>query len=221
MASNTTRVFTSLTVTGFILACCAALFLGWLSEEVLEGDTRRFDAFVRAAVHADSSRGFTSAMWFFTDVGSVAGLASLLAATLAILWFVHWRRAVVIMVITMAGAAVLVDALKLGFHRSRPVPYFGITAPSSFSYPSGHALFSFVFFGTLAALVTARIGRLWIRAIIWAASVAMIAAIGYSRIYLGVHYPTDVIGGYLTALIWVWTVSLADRYYSQHRRGAE
>lgn len=156
-------------------------------------------------------------MWLFTDLGSLIVLGSLVLAAVMILWYRGWRPAAVLLVVTMAGAAVLVEVLKVSIHRARPVPYFGIIAPHSFSYPSGHALFSFAFFATLAALATARIRALWARIIIWALAVALIGLIGLSRIYLGVHYPTDVIAGYVTAFIWVMAVARADRYYSGRR----
>jgi undecaprenyl-diphosphatase len=224
MASRTvspsTRTFTALAAAGLALASGAAVLLGWLSEEVLEGDTTRFDTCARAVIHARASPSLTAIMWFFTDLGSVNVLASLFVATVLIFWLCGWRRAANILVITMAGSGVLDEVLKFAFHRRRPSPFFGITAPHSFSYPSGHALFSFAFFATVAALSTARVTRRWARAAIWFAAVAVIGLIGFSRIYLGVHYPTDVIAGYLTASIWVMTVSLGDRLYRRHEHGA-
>ena len=156
-------------------------------------------------------------MRFFTDLGSVAVLACLLVATVVIFWICKWRRAAIVLMVTMAGSGVLNVALKFGFHRARPAPYFDITAPHSFSYPSGHAMFSFAFFATVAALSTARIRGRWARALVWLAVATIVALIGFSRIYLGVHYPSDVLAGYLTAFIWVITVSLGDHFY-QHRR---
>jgi undecaprenyl-diphosphatase len=193
------------------MASSTAILLGWLSGEVLEGDTSRFDAYVRAAVHGAATPAATAAMWFFTDLGSAAALAALWIAAVTIFWIFGCRREAVILTVTMAGSIVLVEALKLGFHRPRPTPYFGISAPHSFSYPSGHALLSFAFFATIAALSTVHTARVWARVLVWAAAAAIIGLIGYSRIYLGVHYPTDVIAGYLTAFIWVLLTSLASR----------
>lgn len=198
---------------GFALALLAAILLSWLTEEMLEGDTARFDRYVRGVIHSAASPLFTSAMLFFTHLGSVAGLGSILAVTLTVCWILDWPTAAVLMIITMAGAMILDEALKLGIHRARPAPFFGLPTPHSFSYPSGHALFSFTFFSTAASLVTARVRRRSLRVAIWIAAILIFLNIGLSRIYLGVHYPTDVIAGYLTGILWVTAVSLADRIY--------
>ena len=102
----------------------------------------------------------------------------------------------------MAGAVVLENALKYAVHRTRPEPFFG-TPPESYSFPSGHALFSACFYGALAWMLAARTRNAGACAAIWTAALALIAAIGLSRVYLGVHYPTDVIGGYLVAAFWL------------------
>ena len=87
---------------------------------------------------------------------------------------------------------------------------------TGYSFPSGHALGSLVFFGTLAALVAARIRSTAARALVWIVAILLVAAIGFSRIYLGVHYPTDVIGGYAAALVWVIAVALGDHARQRH-----
>ena len=196
---------------GLALSTGAAILLGWLSEQVLENDTARFDSYARELIHARSSPPLTAIMQFFTTVGSVTILSSLVVLALVIFWMCKCKRDVTMLTVTMAGATVLNAALKLGFHRPRPEPYFGIAAPHSFSYPSGHALFSFAFFLTMAALVTAHLHTKWGSALLWVAAATIVALIGFSRIYLGVHYPSDVIAGYLTAFIWVSTVTLAKR----------
>jgi undecaprenyl-diphosphatase len=102
-------------------------------------------------------------------------------------------------------------ALKYAFHRQRPIPYFG-SAPTTFSFPSGHSLFSFCFFGTLAGLMATRTSARPLKVIIYLTAALLIFSIGLSRIYLGVHYPTDVVVGYLAAGIWVTTVVILDRW---------
>jgi len=104
--------------------------------------------------------------------------------------------------VVMAGAVVLENALKFAFQRARPEPFFG-TAPETYSFPSGHALFSACFYGAFAWLLGAAFRNPGVRAAIWTISLALIAAIGLSRLYLGFHYPTDVIAGYLVAEFWI------------------
>jgi membrane-associated phospholipid phosphatase len=111
-----------------------------------------------------------------------------------------------LVVVTMSGAEVLLLILKRHFHRQRPEPFFDTRLPPSYSFPSGHALLSFCCYGLLASLGSAYLrGR--IRWLIRICAAALILAIGISRIYLGVHCPTDVIAGYLVAIAWTAVVA--------------
>jgi undecaprenyl-diphosphatase len=152
-----------------------------------------------------------------TLLGSTIVLIAL--SVCVILFFLKFRRqrAAVLFAITMTGAFVLNAVLKLSYQRARPDPYFDFPAPSSYSFPSGHALYAFCFYGTLAALVAAgRNGRL-ARLFVWAMAVLLIVMIGFSRVYLGVHYPSDVLAGYAAAFVWVCTIALGDHLL--HRKG--
>jgi undecaprenyl-diphosphatase len=152
----------------------------------------------------------------------VAGLHLLALAAIVVLIFLfrlRWKRAAILFVITLAGALVLDGTLKLIFHRPRPpAAFFGTPLPDSYSFPSGHALFSVCFFGVLAELASARVKSRASRVAIWMAAVVLAFVIGLSRVYLGVHYPSDVIAGYAAAVVWVVTVASGDRLL---RRSAE
>jgi undecaprenyl-diphosphatase len=119
----------------------------------------------------------------------------------------------------MTGSLVLDLALKYIYHRTRPTAYFGM-APHSYSFPSGHALCSFCFYGVLAGLLSARIKSLALRIVIWCSAATLVIAIGLSRIYLGVHYPSDVVAGYLAATVWVGTVIVLDHVH-RVRKGSK
>ena len=187
----------------------------WLAEEMLEGATARFDSAVRLWVHGFASPPLTSAMRVITRMGTT-GLAAVLIVAIAVFLSKGWKRAIVWMVLSLLGATILSVSLKYGFHRPRPVPFFGI-APHSYSFPSGHSLFSLCVYGTLAGLINARVRSLWWRVLVWTVAALLVIAIGLSRIYLGVHYPSDVIAGYLAALVWVSSLVIADRVRKTRR----
>jgi undecaprenyl-diphosphatase len=111
----------------------------------------------------------------------------------------------------MAGALAMDVVLKHVFHRARPVAYF-VPQPRTYSFPSGHALGSFCFYLVLAGLLTARLRDLTARVLIWMVAALLVAAIGFSRVYLGVHWPTDVIAGYAAAAFWVAGLVTVDRW---------
>ncbi len=196
----------------------ALVLFTWIAEEMLEGATARFDMSVRTWVHGFASPAVTAGMKFITELGSL-GLS--IAAVVAIVAFLvtGWKRAAGWLLLSLAGATVLSLALKYGFHRPRPVPFFGV-APHSYSFPSGHSLFSLCFYGTLAGLINARVRSLWLRIVLWTLATLLVFAIGLSRIYLGVHYPSDVIAGYLAAAMWVSAMIALDRSW-KHRRSRE
>jgi undecaprenyl-diphosphatase len=143
-----------------------------------------------------------------TFLGSIAFLTTLFAIIVAVWLARGMKRPAAWLTIAVAGSVILDVSLKLSFHRTRPVPFVGVV-PLTYSFPSGHALSSFCFYGVLAGLLCARIQSRAGRYFIWTASAALVLAIGLSRIYLGVHYPTDVIAGYIAAAAWVSTLLFA------------
>jgi undecaprenyl-diphosphatase len=200
---------TAVLVSSLAAAVVALALFSWVAEEMLEGDTARFDSGVRMWVHGFASPALTAAMQSITILGSQGLLVAFIAAVV-VFWKLRWRRAIGWLAISLAGSAVLVAVLKYGFQRPRPVPFYGPVL-RSYSFPSGHSLSSFCFYGVLAGLVAARVRSLWIRILVWASAALLVLTIGLSRIYLGVHYPSDVVAGYLAALVWVSSLVLTDR----------
>jgi undecaprenyl-diphosphatase len=189
-------------------AVFALLFFAWLGNEMLEGDTQHFDQVVREWVHRYAFVGMTRAMSAISLLGYNVLIVELVIA-LAVFAKLKWRRAALWLTIAMAGSLVLDLTLKYVYHRTRPTAYFGM-APHSYSFPSGHAMCSFCFYGVLAGLLSARTKPLAWRLLIWFAAAALVIAIGLSRIYLGVHYPSDVVAGYLAATVWVGMIIVLD-----------
>ena len=196
------------------IAVAFLLVFSWIAERVEVQATMRFDLAVRGWVHRFASPGLTTFMEAMSFIGGQV-LAVLAIVTPAGLWLRKKRRAAAWMTLTMAGALVLDLALKYAFHRARPVPFFG-GVPPTYSFPSGHSMFSFCFFGTLAGLLSARSDSRLATVCYYMAAAILTGLIGLSRIYLGVHYPTDVLAGFVAAAFWVSTVVLLDRF---RRRG--
>jgi membrane-associated phospholipid phosphatase len=205
------KIKNGLLLVGALLTAVAALFaFGWLAEEMREGDTLKFDAYLRTAVHQLATPGLTRLMQVFSFLGSVVAVTALCLAAICVSLYYSNARAAALLAITMLGVAVLDVALKHAFHRPRPVAFFGAT-PSTYSFPSGHALGSFCFYGMLAAILAARARGRGAKFCVWMAAVLLVGMIGFSRIYLGVHYPSDVIAGYCAAVVWVGAVGFLDR----------
>jgi undecaprenyl-diphosphatase len=206
---------------GLAAAALALYVFAGLAEEVREGDIRHFDEAVFALSNRLASPALTAFMQGVTWLGSNEFLMGAGACVVLAFALARWRRAVAAFMVTMAGAALLNGVLKLAFRRERPDPFFGTTLPDSYSFPSGHALLSFCFYGVIAAVVTARLKGFGSRALVCAAAALLIALIGLSRLYLGVHYPSDVLAGYAAALVWLMAVALADRVLQTRLRGRE
>ena len=205
-------------VLGLAAAIATLIFFGWLADEVLEGETRHFDDVTRAAVHTLATPALTTAMRGISFLGSALFLTAVTIFVIA--WFAlrKWGREAKLFALTMIGASALNTTLKLAFARPRPAPFFDLTPPETFSFPSGHALASCCFFAGLAAILSGRIKARRTRTLIWFAASFMFLLIGLSRIYLGVHYTTDVVAGFAAALIWILVVRFVEMQLARRRR---
>ena len=203
---------------GLAIAAAAMFLFVWLGEEVLEGETRAFDTWVRNAIHGHAVPGLTTVMVVASRWGA-PGVLAVFGVVAALVFLTRgWRRAAVLVLLTMAGAGLLDGLLKQAYGRARPSPLFEFyPLPHSYSFPSGHALFATCFFGGVAVLASHRLRHRAAEVAVWLVAVLAIVLIGVSRIYLGVHYPTDVLGGLAAGTVWVGTVALGDRL-AEHRR---
>ncbi|MGI9035201.1 MAG: phosphatase PAP2 family protein [Pyrinomonadaceae bacterium] len=208
--SRIIKFFGGWLLAGLLLAIGSLIFFGWLADEVFEGGTKNFDDAARNYVHGFASPPLTAAMKFFSFVGSPLVLTILGIAVVAAFLILKWKRALALFLTAVAGELVLDVTLKTFFKRVRPEAFFNYPLPSSFSFPSGHALGSFCFFGILAWLVAARLENKFLKLAIWIIAALLIFIIGLSRIYLGVHFPSDVAAGYTTGLFWIATVASGD-----------
>lgn len=224
MTTNKKRLFEFISISlllGLTSAIGTIVFFGWLADEALDGETRQFDEATRAAVHQLASPAMTTAMRGISFLGSTLFLT--LATAAVIIWFASrkWGREAKLMAATMIGASLLNVSLKMAFKRPRPVPFFDLLPPESYSFPSGHSLTSACFFGAFAAIISARMKSRRARIMVWVVCVITFVVIGLSRIYLGVHHTTDVIAGFAAALIWILVVRFVEMTLRRRRRSKE
>jgi len=202
---------------GLILAIVSAAVFVWLADEVFEGSTKLFDDSIRNWLHQAATPALTQLMILFSFTGSFSWLLPLGVLVFLIFLYLRRKRALILFLLTMAGEQILEPTLKYFFHRARPEAFFDYPLPASYSFPSGHAFAALCFYGILAWLITARLENTLLRSVIWIFTVLLIFSIGLSRVYLGVHYPSDVIAGYLAAIIWVITVAIGDLWFSRRK----
>jgi len=184
-----------------ICAVLALLVFGWMAEGVFSGSFHKFDLESRVLIHQWTSPKLTASMRLASTAGCAAFLTEVSVVILGVLLLTRRQRDAAWFLLLMAGGAVIELTLKFSFHRLRPVPFFGTVFPS-YSFPSGHAFASFCFYGQLAMVFTSRRGNRLRRVLVWLLAAVLIVAIGLSRVYLDVHYTTDVIAGYAAAAAW-------------------
>lgn len=189
-----------------------------IAEEVGEGETATFDTAILLAFRnsADLSDPLGPA-WFegimrdFTALGGVAVLTTVTVLVAGFLLLTRKRRAAWMVIISVLGGIALSHLLKWGFGRPRPdlVPH--ATAVYSESFPSGHAMLSAVVYLTLGALLARTEGEVRVKIYLVSAAGFLTLLVGISRIYLGVHWPTDVLAGWAVGASWAlvcWLVML-------------
>lgn len=185
-----------------LTVCLLILFVvAKLAEEVLEKEAFAFDTSFLLWLHQFANPSIDNLMLFITNLGNPRTVVIVAGVTLGTLLWRRYRVETYIFVLTCLGALVLNTGLKLFFSKPRPQLWKLLISEKSFSFPSGHALGSMVMYGFIAYILTTHYPK--ISQIIYVLAVILIAAIGISRLYLGVHWPTDVIAGYGVGFLWL------------------
>lgn len=179
-----------------------------LADEVRDRETLAFDEAILRAVNSVSSPFLDSFSVGLTQFGGVIGVLVLTIGAVLLLWVRKKKKSAVILAVCGAGAGILNLLLKAVFQRDRPELWERIVTENSYSFPSGHAMAS-------SALALSLIVVFWPtrwRWLVLAASLLYMVSIGLTRLYLGVHYPTDVIAGWIVSGAWVAMVILIVHY---------
>lgn len=174
-----------------------------LASEVLEGETRGIDEAVLLWLRQGGDTSLPigpawlgHAMRDITSLGGITVLTLVTAGTVIYLLLARQRGTALLLLVSVAGGWLASTALKLGVARPRPDIVAHLTDVRDFSFPSGHAMLSAVTYLTLAAMLSQTQDRRSLRLYTLSLAVFLALIIGLSRIYLGVHYPTDVLAGW-------------------------
>ena len=130
----------------------------------------------------------------------------LVVVTLAagiVLWRKRWLTDLVLLILAGVGAEILTVGLKQGFERERPFFPNPLASATSYSFPSGHASVSLAVYGTIGFIAARHLSNRRARFAVLAAAAVLVGLIGFSRLYLGVHFLSDVIAGFSLGLAWV------------------
>jgi len=212
---------------GTLAALAAAAFAVWLflelADGVMEGETRAFDESVLLAFREDADTDDpVGPVWveeLARDVTGIGGVVVLTFTTLAVTGFFllqrKWHLAIYVAVAVASGS--LASALlKAGFDRPRPDLVAHGQAVYTASFPSGHSMLSALVFLTLGALLAEAQKERGMRLYVLGLAAGLALAVGVSRVYLGVHWPSDVLGGWAAGAGWALACWALSRYLRRH-----
>lgn len=178
----------------------AVVTLLWLSLAVIRQTPFAFDTSLLQTIHQLSSTQMDTAMQLITQLVDPSWTVPFAAIVTVGLWFYSHRTEAAAFVLNCLGGAVLTIYLKMFFAKARPDLWASPLVEKTFSFPSGHALGAVVLYGFVAHLLGMRLPRH--RNFFYLSAIALSLAIGLSRLYLGVHWPTDVMSGYIIGFLW-------------------
>jgi undecaprenyl-diphosphatase len=221
--------------TNLLVLIVAFLIIGgiWafvqIADEVVEGDTQHFDEWAVRALRMpdpDAPPGSPQVpigpRWLrevgrdMTALGGVAVMFLVTAAVAGYLLMVRKYHAMWLVLIATAGGLLVSSILKAAFDRPRPdVDHYAYVVTSSF--PSGHSMMSAVVYLTLGSLLTRVVPERGVKAYLIMVALVLTLLVGVSRVYMGVHYPTDVLAGWTAGLVWAMLCWLVAR--SLQKRG--
>ena len=179
------------------------------SSEVIEGDTIPIDQAILLSFRApDDPNKPLGPLWvseFFRDISGLGGpfvLGLLILATIAFFLLRRQSRTAIFVAISSISGTVLSVLLKLAFDRPRPELVAPLTHASGNGFPSGHAMMSAMIYLTVGALIAQSTSEMRLKVFIMGVAVTLTGLIGISRVYLGVHWPSDVLAGWVAGSFW-------------------
>jgi len=192
---------------GLVVGAGATTVFVLMAEAVQGGVTQAIDERVLRWLEASRTPWLDEAMLEITTMGSGVPLIIIVAIAVIFLWLTRHHWSVYFLLLGTLGGQVINRLLKEHFERPRPIVVEWEQQVDTFSFPSGHAMSSFVAFGIIAYLVANAVSTPALKRFVWITAAVLITLVGVSRMYLGVHYPTDVLAGFLAGLAWILLVA--------------
>jgi undecaprenyl-diphosphatase len=196
-------------VAGFGGLIASLVVLGSIAEGVRSQEIFALDAWATPFLHGIASPVLDFLMFRLTDLGSSLVLGPIFVVTVGWLLLKQRHGAALFLTVSIGGSLLIQQTMKLFFQRPRPKLDYAQVLPD-YSFPSGHTLNAVVFYIALALILWSVLGRRTGLAALTIA-VALALGVGVSRIYLGFHYLTDVVGGLLAGIAWLLVVGAAFR----------
>jgi undecaprenyl-diphosphatase len=201
-AHNAYATFGIFVLMGAALAIAGTWAFAMLAGNVRSGGTQAFDDAVLRWIGVHRTGALNSVMLEITSLGTGSVVTMVVAVAALFLWLNQHKHSAILLLVATFGGIVLNNLLKLGFSRPRPEVIPWTTTADFYSFPSGHAMSATIVYSTVAYLA-ARLQRTRAsRTAIMILAAIVILLICVSRLYLGVHYPSDVVAGIIIGLAW-------------------
>ena len=185
-----------------LLTCLSIIFIvSQISDNVLDKEPFGFDRTILLWIHSFANPVLDRVMYYFTRLNDPDTASVVAAVVISILLWKRFYAEARIFAIACMGGVILSYGLKALFAKVRPNLWQSAIVDTSFSYPSGHALGSTILYGFTAYLIATHYPQF--AKLIYTVAVLLISTIGFSRLYLGVHWPTDIVGGYGIGFLWL------------------
>jgi membrane-associated phospholipid phosphatase len=189
-------------VVGAVIAVIGTIGFAELADLVLAGGTQTFDVAILQWLHVHQHPLLTQLMVEMTYLGTGSVVVVVVGVTALFLWHTEHKHSARLLLAATIGNILLNGVLKLVYNRTRPSLFPWQTVAVSSSFPSGHAMNATVVYGTVAYLLMRLQKHHWAKMLTLTGTVMLILLVCLTRLYLGVHYPSDVIGGMIVGLAW-------------------
>lgn len=214
-------------LSGILVALLIVASLIWiffeLADAVSENETNRFDTIVLLSFRSPTDPSDPlGPVWVeelardVTALGGVGILTFLVLAAAGFLWLQRKRRLTVFLLVSVTTGIALSQMLKSGFDRPRPELISHEAAVYTASFPSGHSLMAAIVYLTLAVLLSRTLERKAAKAYVISLATVLVIAVGISRLYLGVHWPTDVLAGWIVGSGWALLCGIIAKWLARH-----